>query len=154
MDAGGQSPFSCFYMLCCRGPGGVGWGRGPGQRRPLSPTPCKTYLHGAHAPVCTCTLRGSWWGHHFVHLHLISCCIIPSVWCSGARPLPQLNFGTSCSPNFYKYAILHVWHTFGRKPCHSPSFVCIIHHQHHRVHHLELHNIPYSAKPNNVCVCV
>ena len=74
-------------MLCLVHPvGGQGGGVGsPVQRS--SPTPSQeTY------PLCL--LLGPWVGSwrgftlHF-HFHLISCCAIPSVWLSGAGPVPQ-----------------------------------------------------------------
>ena len=53
---------------------------------------------------------GSWRDFTF-HFHLISCCAIPSVWLSGAGPLPQRTHLIL----FCKHAIPTVWHTFGIK---------------------------------------
>ena len=84
------------------------WGGGVGSPvQRSSPTPSQeTY------PLCLLLgpRVGSWKGFtlHF-HFHLISCCAIPSVWLSGAGPIPQrIHLILFC-----RYAIPSVWRTFG-----------------------------------------
>ena len=87
-------------MVHRRGPGG--WGGGPGQRRPPSPTRVNV-----PAMVCPWTPAGVAWGPHPSFIpHLISRCIIPGVWCNRGRthtPIGIISFVFTC-------AIPGVWH--------------------------------------------
>ena len=110
-----------------------------GQRgvRGLCPTKLLSTPQGKRTCnlVCAWVRRGSWWGpsygsfsSHFVLHHSF----VSGV--AGRDPYPN-SLRTSC------HQVLHVCQSvrlayFWNQQCHSSSFVCTIHHQRHRVHHL------------------
>ena len=92
------------------------------------------------------TLPGSW---RYLHVHPISCYIIPLVWCGGAGPLPQLVLDPHFT-EFCRCAVLSVWHAFRMN--------IFIHLYHDLFEPLIISIINYFIKlfdqHTQVCVCV
>ena len=128
--------YYCYLFACCAwfilwGDRGEGWGALSNEAPPPHPRKRTHFV---------CSWVPEWAALHF-HFHLISFCAIPSVWLSGAGPIPQrIHLILFC-----RYAIPSVWRTFGIKI--FIHFSCVFEPVLSRVHSI-------STCLVRVCVCV